>query len=92
MLLSKMRARPNKSKRKRNPKACYRVLGARIMHITKKECLRCPEGEVHSTGSILLISCKYQEGFRQINDVCNISEERKLKFKREHKHERPSSM
>jgi len=42
----------------------------------RQECLRCPDGEVHSTGSTLYIICKHQKGVRQINDRCNLSLEK----------------
>lgn len=40
----------------------------------RRDCLRCPSGEVHNTGSTLVIFCAFQSGIRQINDVCNLPE------------------
>jgi len=37
-------------------------------------CVGCPEGEVHSTGSMLCVICPFQNGVRQLNDCCNLPE------------------
>ena len=48
--------------------------------VTKKKlyCQDCGDGEAHSTGSIIVIFCPYQKGVRQLNDVCNVPEEKWL--------------
>lgn len=37
-------------------------------------CVDCPEGEIHSTGSLLYVICPFQGGVKQLNDVCNLPE------------------
>ena len=38
----------------------------------KIDCLHCPDSRVVSTGSTLIIYCPFQQGTRNINDVCNL--------------------
>jgi len=44
--------------------------------VRRQLCKDCPEATVHSTGSQLWISCRYQKGWRSINSQCNLSEQK----------------
>jgi len=46
--------------------------------VGKPDCVSCPEGKVHGTGSILYVICKHQTGVRQINDKCNYPKKKAL--------------
>ncbi len=34
------------------------------------ECGDCPDGEIHSTGSLLWVSCRHVSGWRSIHSKC----------------------
>lgn len=42
-----------------------------------KYCRDCEEAKVHSTGSQLWLSCRFQKGWRSINSQCNLPESSK---------------
>ena len=48
------------------------------MIIRKKECLHCSECETHPTGSQIWLTCKLQDGWRDINSVCNLEGQKEL--------------
>ena len=41
-----------------------------------KYCVDCEASRTHETGSQLWLSCRFQQGWRDINSVCNLPEER----------------
>ena len=45
------------------------------MRIRKRDCLTCPDSTTHQTGSQIWLSCKLQDGWRDINSVCNLEKE-----------------
>jgi glutaredoxin len=42
--------------------------------VHNRYCRDCPFAQIYSTGSQLWTSCKFQDGWRSINAVCNLSE------------------
>lgn len=40
-------------------------------------CQDCEHSRQHSTGSQIWLSCKFQEGWRSVNSVCNLPEKEK---------------
>jgi hypothetical protein len=50
--------------------------GLKDSRFSKRYCRDCPEVTVHSTGSQLWVSCPYQPGWRDINSICNLPEEK----------------
>jgi glutaredoxin len=42
--------------------------------VSQRLCRDCPYVTIHSTGSQLWTSCKFQKGWRSINAECNLSE------------------
>jgi hypothetical protein len=45
----------------------------------KPDCLRCPDSMTHPTGSQIWLSRPFQKGWRDINTVCNLTEEQRCK-------------
>jgi hypothetical protein len=39
-----------------------------------KDCWSCKHSVTHSTGSQIWLSCKFQDGWRDVNAVCNLEE------------------
>ena len=38
----------------------------------RKTCWDCPDSKQHQTGSQIWLSCKHQDGWRDLNAVCNL--------------------
>jgi hypothetical protein len=51
--------------------------------VSRRFCRDCPDAEVHSTGSQLWISCRFQQGWRDINAECNLLKTPKRKKERQ---------
>ncbi|WNZ29409.1 MAG: hypothetical protein IAX21_00630 [Candidatus Bathyarchaeota archaeon] len=47
------------------------VTGYKTPSVIDVFCRECPDSEIHQTGSLLWVSCKFQSGWRSINSVCN---------------------
>jgi hypothetical protein len=47
--------------------------------VRQRLCRECPFVTIHSTGSQLWTSCRFQDGWRSIDAVCNFSEIPKTK-------------
>lgn len=45
-------------------------------------CTDCPHSTIHQTGSQLWVSCRFQDGWRSINSICNLPEGEPTNHKR----------
>ena len=50
------------------------VTDTKTPSVRNRFCMDCPDSKVHTTGSTLWLSCRFQSGWRDIDSQCNLPE------------------
>jgi len=61
---------------------------ARLNHsetpcVSRRYCADCKYGRIHETGSLIWVSCRFQQGWRSVSSQCNLPDSEFLKFEKE---------
>ena len=60
--------------------------------VRQRYCADCRYAVIHETGSMIWVSCKFQDGWRSVSSQCNLPDSEFLKLKkRRENHEKPKA-
>ena len=59
-----------------------RVSGHEKGSVRKRYCADCGYAVIHETGSMIWVSCKFQDGWRSVSSQCNLPDSEFLKLKK----------